>query len=91
MKQILSMLFAFLAPTLAVAFCDPPFPPDLTSEAIAREFREEFRSEFEAYFSDVQAYIGCVDEERARVMAEADETVRRYERFLEANEIWGVE
>jgi hypothetical protein len=64
-------------PVAALAFCDPPLPPTLTSETLAREYEAEFKQDFERYFSDATAYFRCLDEERGRVMVEVEETANR--------------
>ena len=76
------------APSGAFAFCSPPIPPEPTSEALAREYEPEFRQDFERYFSDTTAYFQCLDDERRRVLIEAEETAQRYDRFLADAEQW---
>lgn len=83
MKRYGTILAATLiAPTLATAVCVPPSPPPLTNEDMARKFRNEFRAEFEQYFTDAQAYMLCLEAERADVVGELRFTAERYERFL---------
>ncbi len=72
-------------------FCDPPLPPALTSETLAREYEAEFKQDFERYFSDASAYFRCLDDERGRVMVEVEETANRYDRYLTDAETWGEE
>lgn len=85
-EMILALMLA--APFPAMAFCDPPVAPPLTSEDLAREFREEFRQDFEKYFSDAQTYLRCLEDERAEVMAEISETAARYDRFIKDSQHW---
>ncbi|SCZ73552.1 hypothetical protein SAMN04488118_11758 [Epibacterium ulvae] len=80
------MLMFLAKPVLA--FCDPPFAPALTSPDLAREYREEFKQDFERYFSEAQAYLLCIEEEKASVMEEVRQTVQRYDRFLNDSEKW---
>lgn len=49
-------------------------------------YADLIRGDFEAYIADVQDYFRCVDEERARVFAEAREVSEDYGRFLNAVE-----
>lgn len=84
---VAASLVAF-GPVKAAAFCTPPVAPPLTSEALAKEFRNEFRHDLEQYFSDAQGYLICLEEERAEVMVEVRETAARYERFLNDSQHW---
>ena len=80
-----------VAPSASVAFCSPPTPPALTSEALAREFEPEFRRDFEHYFAATSIYFRCLEDERRRIMVEAEETAQRYDRFLSDAEKWVTE
>lgn len=88
MKHMPAVIVAICLPNVAFTFCDPPIAPALTSEDLAREFREEFRQDFEQYFSDAQTYMRCLEEERSEVMAEINETAARYDRFLKDSQQW---
>lgn len=91
MTRAVAIGFILLAwPFAAQAFCDPPLPPALTSEALAREYEAEFKQDFERYFSDASAYFRCIDQERGRVMVEVEETANRYDRFLTDAEKWNA-
>lgn len=85
---LLAQVGAFLIPVPALAFCDPPIAPSMTTEAMARDYKDEFRDEFEQYFSDAQNYFKCLEEERHEVMAEINETAFRYKKFLEDSDTW---
>ena len=87
---VLSFILSAL-PGAVLAFCDPPLPPALTSETLAREYEAEFKQHFERYFSDANAYFRCLDDERGRVMVEVEETANRYDRVLNDAETWGAE
>lgn len=80
-------MFATL-PSPVAAFCDPPIAPAPTSLELAKEYREEFKLEFETYFSDAQTYFSCSEAERAEIMREVGQTVKRYERLLRDSENW---
>lgn len=88
MKMIVALIIAAFLPHAASAFCDPPIAPALTTEALAREYRDEFRQDFEQYFSDAQTYMRCLDEERSEVMLEISDVAARYDRFLRDSEHW---
>lgn len=47
-----------------------------------RLYADLIRGDFEAYIVDVQDYFRCLDEERARVFAEAREVSEDYGRFV---------
>ena len=87
---VLSFILSVL-PGAALAFCDPPLPPALTNETLAREYEAEFKQDFERYFSDANAYFRCLDQERGRVMVEVEETANRYDRFLTDADKWRAE
>jgi hypothetical protein len=63
--------------------CLPPEAPmtELPVEVLA-EYRAEIVAEFEAYFSLVTAHIACLDEERARALAEARIATEAYTRLF---------
>ena len=84
-----SLAVAFLIAGLsgAAAACTPPerpFPP--SSPEDMRIYADLIRVDFETYIADVQEYFRCLDAERARVFAEAQEVSEDYGRFLEAVE-----
>lgn len=63
--------------------CLAPLTPaaNLTPALIAT-YRAEIRDEFETYFSEVTAYLTCLDGERQRVLTEAHATSRTYASIL---------
>ncbi len=67
--------------------CVPPERPYLpsTPEDTACLCRPP-ESDFEGYIAGVQDYFRCLDAERARAFAEAQEVSAEYGRFLEAVE-----
>ncbi|MEY8099531.1 hypothetical protein AB9F29_19275 [Falsihalocynthiibacter sp. S25ZX9] len=88
-RFILALLLPFLAlSSAAQAFCDPPAAPPRTNADVGREYQEEFRQEFEHYFSDAQRYLRCLDQERAKVMDDVQDTAERYDRFLKDSDTW---
>lgn len=90
-SRILFTLLLASLPFPAMAFCDPPIAPPLTSEELAREYQSEFRQDFEQYFSDAQTYLRCLEDERAEVMAEISDTAVRYDRFIKDSQHWPQE
>ncbi|MBW7862622.1 MAG: hypothetical protein H3C33_16180 [Rhodocyclaceae bacterium] len=63
--------------------CTPPERPFLpSSQDDMRLYADLIRGDFEAYIVDVQDYFRCLDEERARVFAEAREVSEDYGRFV---------
>ncbi|MEO1307297.1 MAG: hypothetical protein AAFV38_05035 [Pseudomonadota bacterium] len=83
---VLLLLIATALP--AAAFCEAPAPPPLTSEALAREYRDELKAEFEKYFSDAQSYLRCSEDERRAVLETLEDTAQRYDRFLGESQEW---
>ncbi|MGZ2259972.1 hypothetical protein [Roseobacter sp. A03A-229] len=61
----------------------PPRPFVPSDAAQVREFADIIQKDFEIYISEIQRYFLCLDEERARAFAEAQEVSREYGRFLE--------
>lgn len=88
LRSLAVLLCLVTVPGVALAFCDPPIAPALTSEDLAREFRDEFRQDFEQYFRDAQSYMRCLEKERTEVMAEINETAARYDRFIKDSQHW---
>lgn len=67
--------------------CIVPTRPFVPSDPdAAEEFRDLIKQDFEFYIQDIQAYIRCVDEERARAFEEARQVSQEYGRFLQATE-----
>lgn len=67
---------------VALADCLPPEPPWLPSGAAdVRIYADLIRADFENYIAEVQEYFRCLDAERARAFAEAQEVSREYVRF----------
>ena len=68
--------------------CLAPLTPaaNLTPALIAT-YRAEIRDEFEVYFSEVAAYLTCLDGERQRVLTEAHATSRTYASILSTGDL----
>ena len=62
----------------------PPRPFVPSDQAQAREFADIIQKDFETYIAEIQRYFLCLDEERARAFAEAQEVSQEYDRFLES-------
>ena len=82
---VTSALFG-VAPTSAqpeAIRCLPPEAPmtELPADVLA-EYRAEIAAEFEAYFSSITEHIACLDEERARVLYEAQAATEAYTRLI---------
>ncbi|WP_022705364.1 hypothetical protein [Pseudorhodobacter ferrugineus] len=73
---------AFAQPEVILCLA-PAVPITALPEAVLAEYRAEISAEFEAYFSTVSDYIACHDEERARVLAEANAATASYASFLQ--------
>ncbi len=84
---IMALLAMLCFSTNAVAFCDPPLSPMYVSDVLIIDYRAEIRAEYEAYFSDAQSYLGCMERERVAVMAEIKQTATQYGQFLDTTEI----
>lgn len=72
----------------AGAYCLPPVPPPITSEAAAMAYVQEFRLEFEAYFRDAQDWFLCVEQQKQAVSTEVEVTAQRYQRFSQDAKEW---
>lgn len=90
-RYVFAALLSTMMPLPALAFCDPPIAPTLTSEKLAREFREEFRQDFETYFKNAEDYLRCLEIERSEIMVELRYMAARYNRFLNDSRKWETE
>lgn len=61
----------------------PALPVTALPDPVLAKYRAEISAEFEAYFSAVSDYIACHDDERARVLAEANVATTAYAAFLQ--------
>lgn len=83
----LALLITVLVTASPASACTPPERPFLpTSREDMRAYADLIRGDFEAYIADVQDYLRCLDEERARAFIEAREVSEEYGRFLNAVE-----
>ena len=88
----LSPLFLLLA-TVAVPVegqelgCLLPVRPFVPTDGRDVEaYSDLIRQDFETYIVDFEAYLRCLDTERARVFAEGQEVIREYGEFQETVE-----
>tara|TARA_R110002074_G_scaffold283900_1_gene455522 strand:+ start:205 stop:525 length:321 start_codon:yes stop_codon:yes gene_type:complete len=74
-----------LAPVTSHAeTCLAPVRPFVPSDSqAARDYADIIRRDFEAYITDIQGYLRCLDLERARAFEEAREVSEEYGRFLQ--------
>lgn len=64
--------------------CRAPIPPFLPSDPQdVRAYADLLREDFETYIADFEAYLRCLDAERARVFEEGQAVIRGYGRFQE--------
>ena len=64
--------------------CFPPVRPFVPSDPRDVEaYSDLIRQDFETYIVDFEAYLRCLDTERARVFAEGQEVIREYGAFQE--------
>lgn len=60
----------------------PPVRPFVPSDVRDVEaYSDLIRQDFEKYIADFEAYLRCLDTERARVFAEGQEVIEEYGRF----------
>ena len=65
--------------------CLPPEAPmTALPETVLAQYRAEIAAEFETYFGAVTDYIACLDDERARALAEAHMATDAYSTLLNA-------
>lgn len=83
--SLLLLLASLVAAGPARAFCAPPEPPFLPeAPQDMRAYADLIRGDFELYIDAAQAYFRCLEAERARVFAEAQDVSADYRRFLRA-------
>jgi hypothetical protein len=64
--------------------CLAPVRPYVPSDSqAARDYADIIRRDFEVYITDIQDYLRCLEQERARAFEEAREVSQDYGRFLE--------
>ena len=75
-----------LCPALATAqsCLSPPMPILPSDPSAMAEYADILRGDFEFYFRDIQAYFVCLDIERERAVADAQEVTDAYRHFLDA-------
>ena len=62
--------------------CIPPIRPFLPSDPRdVQAYADLLRQDFETYIEDFDAYLRCLDAERARVFEEGQEVTQEYERL----------
>ena len=91
MGNPLALLFIFIVSAVscgsqahAMTCFAPPRPFIPNDPAQAREFADLILKDFETYIAEIQRYFLCLDKERARAFAEAQEVSKEYGRFLES-------
>ena len=85
-RKAVFVLLAMVAWPLASP-CVPPERPYLPSTpGDMRTYADLLKADFEGYIAGVQDYFRCLDAERVRAFAEAQEVSAEYGRFLEAVE-----
>ena len=84
-KCYVSVFLLIVSPAGAVAqTCyAPPRPFVPTDPQDVQEYRDLIGRDFETYIADIQAYLRCLEEERARAFEEAREVSEEYGRFLQ--------
>jgi len=76
--------FIFMAVQANAETCNSPSRPFVPGNPDdVREYSDLIRRDFEAYISDVQGYMRCLDAERQRAFGEAQEVTQDYGRFIE--------
>ena len=64
--------------------CFPPVRPFVPGDRRDVEaYSDLIRQDFETYIVDFEAYLRCLDTERARVFTEGQEVIREYGAFQE--------
>lgn len=85
-RVIIVITLAMLGPSQAMGQgCLPPPRPFVPQDmAAAREYANLIRKDFETYLAEIGTYFRCLDVERARAFAEAEEVAEEYGRFIDA-------
>lgn len=69
----------------AESYCLPPTRPFAPENVQAlTDYADIIVQDFDLYFRDAQAYLRCLDEERARVVIEAADVTNEYRHVWEA-------
>lgn len=82
---MLGLTLLMLVPAASQAeSCLAPVRPFVPSDSQAvRDNADIIRRDFEVYITDIQDYLRCLEQERARSFEEAREVSQDYGRFLE--------
>ena len=79
----ISVCILLVLPAHATTCLAPPRPFVPSNPADAREYADLIQQDFETYLKDIQHYFRCLDAERTRAFAEAQEVSQEYGRFLD--------
>ena len=80
--MVLTLCGACFPAVAQPAGCFPPLRPFVPGDPRDVEaYADLIRQDFEAYIADFDAYLRCLDAERARVFQEAQEVTAEYGRF----------
>ena len=83
-RSVPSIVFlVILGGAASAQTCFAPSRPFVPSDPqAAQEYADLIRNDFEVYIQDIQSYIRCLDDERARAFQEAREVSEEYGQFL---------
>lgn len=65
-------------------YCLPPEAPISADPTLVAEYRPEILADYERYWTENSRYIRCLDEERARALAEVQSSLEDYQAVFEA-------
>lgn len=65
-------------------YCLPPEAPFPADPVLVAEYRPEILADYERYWTESSRYIRCLDEERARALAEVQSSLEDYQAVFDA-------
>ena len=79
---VTALLYTLIGRTALSAtpdYCLPPEAPISADPALVAAYRPELLADYERYWAESSRYIRCLDEERARTLAEIQSALEDYQ------------
>ena len=81
---ILITLIGRIAAAATPEFCLPPEAPIAADVDLVSEYRSEILADYERFWTESAGYVGCLDEERSRALAEIRASLADYQDVFDA-------
>ena len=84
---VAALLFTLIGRTALSAttdYCLPPEAPISADPALVADYRPEILADYERFWAESSRYIRCLDEERARALAEIQASLEDYQAVFDA-------